>query len=93
MLRFTHACMHAAGACAPATPTCRAHSCLALAAPFPNGQERETARLRLLAHAAVLHMVHLASGVRFGAAATEKLDLMRRGAMNLYIDYPEGVGG
>ncbi len=56
-------------------------------------QERQGAALRLLAHAAVLHMVGQAAWTALGATATERLGLLPRRAAAAYHDYPEQVGG
>ncbi|GIL77522.1 hypothetical protein Vretimale_2940 [Volvox reticuliferus] len=54
-------------------------------------QERQPGSLRLLAHAAVLHMVAQAVWVRLGATATERLALLQRGAAATYHEYPGEV--
>jgi hypothetical protein len=45
-------------------------------------------RLRLLANAYAVHVTHLTTGIRIGAAAAEKLDLFRVHAANFYQNYP-----
>lgn len=54
-------------------------------------QERQAAALRLLAHAAVLHLVGQAAGTALGATAAERLGLLQRRAAAAYHEYPEQV--
>ncbi|GLC42692.1 hypothetical protein PLESTB_001127900 [Pleodorina starrii] len=54
-------------------------------------QERSGAALRLLAHAAVLHLVAQAVWARVGAAAAERLALLQRRAAATYHEYPQQV--
>lgn len=54
-------------------------------------QQREAAACQLLAHAYALHVAHLTSGTRVGAAATEKLNLFACRAVASYHSYPEGI--
>ncbi|GIL64816.1 hypothetical protein Vafri_18677, partial [Volvox africanus] len=61
------------------------------AAAGDDEQERQPSSLRLLAHAAVLHMVAQAVWVRLGATATERLALLQRGAAATYHEYPREV--
>mmetsp|Transcript_58003 Transcript_58003/g.184252 ORF Transcript_58003/g.184252 Transcript_58003/m.184252 type:complete len:343 (-) Transcript_58003:2992-4020(-) len=53
--------------------------------------ERERARLRLLTNAFCMHVSHLTTGVRVGAQATERFDLIGKGAVATYMDFPESV--
>ncbi|PNW84733.1 hypothetical protein CHLRE_03g156500v5 [Chlamydomonas reinhardtii] len=53
--------------------------------------ERQAAALRLLAHAAVLHLVGQAAGTALGATAAERLGLLQRRAAAAYHEYPEQV--
>ncbi|KAG2489878.1 hypothetical protein HYH03_011680 [Edaphochlamys debaryana] len=61
------------------------------AASGESDKERQAAGLRLLAHAAVAHVVGQAAGVRVGAAAAEVLALLQRRAAAFYHAYPEQV--
>ncbi|GLI59345.1 hypothetical protein VaNZ11_001207 [Volvox africanus] len=61
------------------------------AAAGDDEQERQPSSLRLLAHAAVLHLVAQAVWVRLGATATERLALLQRGAAATYHEYPGEV--
>ncbi len=54
-------------------------------------QERQAAALRLLAHAAVLHLVQQAAGVPVGAKAVDRLALLQRRAAATYHAYPDEV--
>ncbi|GLC77486.1 hypothetical protein PLESTF_001941100 [Pleodorina starrii] len=54
-------------------------------------KERSGAALRLLAHAAVLHLVAQAVWARVGAAAAERLALLQRRAAATYHEYPQQV--
>lgn len=53
--------------------------------------ERETAACQLLVHVYSVHVAHLTSGMRVGAAAAERLNLFASGAIGMYYSYPEGV--
>ena len=46
--------------------------------------------LRLFANAYALHVTHLTTGTRVGAAATEALGLFQRGATGLFDAYDDG---
>ncbi|PNW84734.1 hypothetical protein CHLRE_03g156500v5 [Chlamydomonas reinhardtii] len=62
-----------------------------VAAAGETEQERQAAALRLLAHAAVLHLVGQAAGTALGATAAERLGLLQRRAAAAYHEYPEQV--
>eukprot|EP00887_Chlorella_sp_A99_P003140 scaffold9.g3140.t1 len=57
-----------------------------------SGEELQGGALRLLTHAVVLHLVHLTSGTRIAAAASDKLGLLDQGALSFYRDYPPALG-
>jgi hypothetical protein len=68
----------------------------AAAAPQKNAPPPSTAEadaLRLFANAYALHVTHLTTGVRIGAAAAEALGLFARGATGLYDSYDDGDEG
>ncbi len=60
----------------------------AAAAAASTPAERDAATLKLLACAYSVHVSHLTGGVRIGAAASERLQLLERGAVATYTDYP-----
>ncbi|KAK9906600.1 hypothetical protein WJX75_004761 [Coccomyxa subellipsoidea] len=53
--------------------------------------EIEEAALRLVANAYLVHVTHLTTGMRIGAAAAEKLDLFPAQALNYFQTWPDGV--
>ena len=50
-----------------------------------------SAALRLLANCYALHVTHLTTGMRIGAAASEALGLLRRQAAGFYQTYPDDL--
>lgn len=52
---------------------------------------QDAARMQLVAHLYSAHVTHLTTGMRIGAAATEKLDLFQIGATRFYEGYPESM--
>ncbi|KAK9826825.1 hypothetical protein WJX81_004535 [Elliptochloris bilobata] len=55
-------------------------------------EERCDGAQRLLANAYSLHIAHLTTGMRIGAAAAEKLDLFPVRALNYFRTWPPAVG-
>jgi len=56
------------------------------------GEELTSAAARLMASAYVVHLTLLTSGMRIGAAATERLGLFAKQAVHTYRTYPDEVG-
>jgi hypothetical protein len=52
-------------------------------------EERQDIELKLFANAYLIHLIFLTSGMRIGAAATEKLNLFNMGALAAYEDFDD----